>query len=548
MNQLQSAEPARNQLCSCGSGVKYKHCCAKKSATPTKDYVSLLQDARHHAFQRKDFAAAEHCYRQVLILKPNNAEALAGVGQGLFWRHRRAEARSYMQKAAKVLLRQPEKTEVAILLDLAEQLQLWGELILALQLARAVLKRQPQHLAAQYALAASLHRLNHLDQAIAALQKLLKQDPSNASSQILMAVLEFDNKQAPQAALRLQNLLAVEKTPLQRARALLELSRVYDKLARFDEAFSAFTQAGELQRQLPANAQIDSDYIFKKIALYQQGFDDALLKRWRKSDFADDLPGPVFLIGFLRSGTTLTEQVLAAHSDIIATDENQLLNEVTQELERLTGIRADSIAALRACSLQQAQQLRQFYWQRAAEEYTPDIYAKVFVDKVALNSIETGLISVLFPDAKILFALRDPRDICLSCAMQAFSPTVATINLLSWQGIARQYDAVMNLWLSLRPRIGCEYLELRYEDTVTDFEAVFRQVFTFLGVEWQEQVSRYHQGVAGKIVSTPSFSAVSQPIYQSALARWRHYQSYYASVLPLLQPYIEAFGYLESDH
>lgn len=545
MNSKPSAKPGRNEACPCGSGRKYKHCCAEPAAAPAGEagLQQLLETARYHAYQRRDFAAAEQCYREVLALKPNHAEALAGVGQGLCWRQRLAEGKRYLARAAKALLRQADKTDGRALLGFAEQMQIWGDMELALQLARAAAKAMPDNASAHYGVAVCLQRLQRTDAAIAALEKVLKLVPHDSGSHILLAILEFDNKQYDAASQRLERVVAAETEPKQLARACLELSKVYDKQKRYAEAFAMFARAGELQRQLPENLALDAGYIFKKIALFKQGYSDALLKRWTPEQLADGLPAPVFLIGFLRSGTTLTEQVLAAHPQVLTSDENHLLEELSAELAAIAGISDDTPAALARIGIAQARQLRAYYWQRVAEEFGPEALRKRFVNKVALNSIETGLISCLFPDAKILFALRDPRDVCLSCAMQSFAASPATVNLLSWQGVAEQYAAVMDLWLSLRDRVTPAWLELRYEDVVNDFEASFRRVFDLLGVDWRPEVARFHERAAGRYVATPSFAAVSQPLYNSALARWRPYQEYFAEVLPHLARFIDAFGY-----
>lgn len=536
----------RNDTCPCLSGKKYKHCCATADNSAEEAQQSpqqLLENARYFAYQMGDFAAAEQAYRNLLKIQPNNAEALAGVGQGLCWRHRRAEGRQYLHKAAKVMLRNPNKTEASVLMELAEQLQLWGDIELALQLARAAAKKSPHNASANYAIAAYLHRLNHTDLAISAMHKTLQLAPNDSGCQILMALLETDNKQSESAQQRLESVIAKETDPKQLGRACLELAKVYDKQQRYSEAFSMLSRASELHQQLPETLRVDSNFIFAKIAHYKQGYDQNLLNRWTAADFTDGLPVAVFLIGFLRSGTTLTEQVLSAHPQVMTSDENSLLDELNSELANISGIKNDAPAALRGISIEQAKQLRQFYWQRASEEFGPEALKKVFVNKVALNSIEVGLISCLFPDAKILFALRDPRDITLSCATQSFTTSLATVNMLSWQGIAKQYAAVMDLWLSLREQIAPEYLQLRYEDTVMDFEASFKKVFKLLGLTWHDDVLHYHRKLAGKYVSTPSFSAVSQPLYQNAVARWRGYAPFFEPILPQLQPYISAFGY-----
>jgi len=279
----------------------------------------------------------------------------------------------------------------------------------------------------------------------------------------------------------------------------------------------------------------------------QQQFDQGLLQKWSAAQIdGDGLPSPVFLLGFLRSGTTLAEQVLDAHPQILATDESGVLNETNRQLEYITGIANNQASALRSLTIEQIGFLRQFYWQRMQAEYGPQVLTKLLVDKNALNTIDIGLIAVLFPSAKILFALRDPRDVCLSCFTQAFSPAPATINLLSWSGIARQYAAVMSYWLHLRPWIQPSVLELRYEETVLQFEPCFRQVLAFLGVNWCVEVTRFQERLKGRYISTPSFSAVSQPIYTSSLARWKNYQPYYEPVLPQIQKFIDMYGYSES--
>ncbi|MEQ1530408.1 MAG: sulfotransferase, partial [Methylococcales bacterium] len=316
-----------------------------------------------------------------------------------------------------------------------------------------------------------------------------------------------------------------------------------DKLGEYEQAFSACEQGKLLHHGFVEAKNIDAEQLFRALAFNKSGFDNALLQRWQTQDFADQLPAPLFLIGFLRSGTTLTEQVLAAHPEIFTSDENSLIAGVIQELKRMTACNEDIPAGLRKLSLEEACKLRALYWRRVQEEYGADALSKRFVDKVALNSIDVGLLSVLFPEATILFALRDPRDVCLSCFQQAFQPSPVTINLLTWAGVAKQYAAVMDLWLQLRNSIQPNYLELRYEDTVNDFENTFKRVFALLNLDWTTEIMAFHEKAKGRYIATPSFAAVSQPVFTSSLQRWRHYEQFYAPILPILAPYIQEFGY-----
>lgn len=513
--------------------------------TDSNQVSELLSKAQFYALQQGNFIAAEQCFSQALQQSPNNAEALAGLGQCLCWRNHNAEGRRLLVKAAKQLLRKPDKSRAKALLALSEQLQHLGELDSAHQLARTAVQFLPGSAAAYHNLAACLHRMNQLKQAITHAQKACQLATINdaSGSIILLAIIEIELKDWATAQLRLEKLLETEHDPEQRARACLELAKVYDKQHRYGEAFDLMSQGGELSRQLPAIQQFDADFIFQQIEAYKKGFDKTLLQRWSILELNDALPMPVFIVGFLRSGTTLTEQVLSAHTNVLTSDENSLIQEVIREMERITELKGDVPGALRRLDKDDTLYLRQFYWRRVAEEYGPQVLTLRFINKVALNSIEIGFISTLFPDARIIFALRDPRDICISCAQQAFTISAGTVNLLSWKGIATQYAAVMDLWLNLRDHIQPVYLELRYEDTVLDFETSFKRVFNLLALDWTEEVTRFHEKTTGRFIATPSFSAVTQPLYASALGRWQGYTEYFDALEPILEPYIKAFGY-----
>lgn len=544
---ITTGKPGRNNPCPCGSGKKYKTCCQSTGIPPSipnqSDPDIWLIQARQ-AVANGQLGHAEFCYREVIKSKPNDPESLAGIGQALCWQRKRSAGKEYLQKAARQLIRLSHKNrQPQALLQLSEQLQHWGDINTALELARLSLRLAPESAHAMNNLALCLLRINRTEEALATALKASELMPGQAASQILVALLESETGQLETARERLEKVIATCQEPEQTARAWLELGAVKDKQNDYNEAFKAFTRAAELHASLHAVRAIDVTEIFNNLARNQSGFDQTLLNRWQAADFADGHHPPGFLLGFLRSGTTLAEQVLGAHPDIVVSDENDFIFETIQELARISGITDNIPESLRKISLSEARQLRAFYWQRVFEEYGKDALRKCFVDKLSLNSIELGFIATLFPEARILFALRDPRDITISCFQQAFTLSRATVNLLSLEDIARQYAAVMDLWLHLRKHIQPSYHELRYEDTVTDFENTFRSVFTLLGVDWRPEVLLYHQRAKGRYISTPSFAAVSRPIYKTAVARWQHYAQHLEPVMPILNPYIQAFGY-----
>ena len=540
----------RNDPCVCGSGKKYKACCANSSTALSSHTVSVLDintlyQQAQQAIAQTDFATAELLFRQLHTAKPTDAYFLASLGQALCWQNLRKDGVGYLLQAAKLLERQALKTrDPRLAQELSAQLLHWGEINAAERLARLVVSLAPNAPAALNNLVLCLTRVSRNAEALPFAKKVAELLPNNPGSQVLLALIEDKTQQTEVALTRLQEVIARNLDPEQTARAYLELGGLLDKLGRYDEAFTALTKASEGHSALLIQHPAQREYLFEVLEKNSIGFTPALLQHWSTAEVVvDNLPVPVFLIGFLRSGTTLTEQVLDAHPQVITTDESTIVHELVQELEKLTGIKQNTSVAIKALKLADIQGLREFYWRRMQEEYGPEVMRKQLVDKNALNTIELGVISVIFPEAKIIFALRDPRDICVSCFMQAFSATPATVNLLSWSGIAKQYAAVMSYWLAIRPAIQPSYLELRYEDTVTEFESTYRKVFEFLGLPWYAGVELFYESAKGKYISTPSFAQVSQPIYNKAIARWTHYEPYFVSVIEDLQPYIKEFGY-----
>lgn len=546
-----AGKAGRNDPCPCGSGKKYKACCLNSPSVPPPgpngDVKALLERA-WQAVARRDMEGTLRGFREVLAVQPEHAEALAGLGQALCWSERRREGLEHLRRAARRLRRDAEKTrDIRRILELAEQLHHWGDLETSLELARLAVRLAPEAPAARNNLALYLLRVNRAEEALPLAESACRRLPDNPACQNLLAQVEVRLGRLAEARARLEGIVAAGRDPAQTARAQQELAGVLDRLGEYGPAFEAAGRAKARYRESPEFRRQDAGEVFRNIERNRLGFDRELLHRWAPEDFADGLPAPAFLLGFLRSGTTLTEQVLSAHPGVLTSDENGLVNGLTAELGRLSGCGGDVPAGLRKIGLDEARALRRMYWRRVDGEYGPEALRKCFIDKVAMNSIDIGFIGTIFPEARLLFALRDPRDVAVSCYFQVFQPAAVTVNLLTLDGIARQYAAIMDLWLGLRDIVRPRWLELRYEDTVEDFEATFRRVFELLGLDWRPEVEAFHEKAKGRYIATPSFAAVSQPLYRSSLARWRRYEAQLAPALPVLDRYVRAFGYGEPE-
>jgi Sulfotransferase family len=177
------------------------------------------------------------------------------------------------------------------------------------------------------------------------------------------------------------------------------------------------------------------------------------------------------------------------------------------------------------------------------ERHLGDLGGRTPVDKMPLNTIDVGLIHRLFPRARILLALRHPCDVVLSGFMQAMKPNAAMVLFDSLASTARFYAQVMGLWLQYREVLPLSVLTVRYEDLVADLPGETRRILEFLDLPWDDAVLGYAEHARTRAIATPSYHQVVQPIYWRSVGRWRNYADAFENVLPVLQPFVDAFGY-----
>jgi hypothetical protein len=186
--------------------------------------------------------------------------------------------------------------------------------------------------------------------------------------------------------------------------------------------------------------------------------------------------------------------------------------------------------------------LRGAYWQRV-EEAGVMVAGKVFVDKNPLNTLKLPLINRLFPNAKVLFACRDPRDIVLSCFRHRFRMSAPIYELLSVEGAARYYDAVMQLLLLMNSVLNLNPCLIRHEDLVTDFAGEMKRICAYLDLDWAPGMGDFAERTKDRDVVTPSTAQLVRGLNTEGVGQWRRYRDQLAAVLPLLDPWVKRFYY-----
>jgi hypothetical protein len=248
--------------------------------------------------------------------------------------------------------------------------------------------------------------------------------------------------------------------------------------------------------------------------------------------------GHVFLLGFPRSGTTLLEQVLASHPHVEALEERDTLADAV----RAFGRQPEDLAGLAAAPQAEISRLRAAYWQRVGREGAKPA-GKLFVDKHPLHTFRLPLIAKLFPEAKVLFARRDPRDVVLSCFRRRFAMSGPMYQLLTLEGAARLYDVAMAFGERLGGRLPLACHVVRHEGLVEDFEATARTVCDFVGLPWDEALKSFAGRVQDRGIATPSGAQLARGLSAEGLGAWRRYRTQLAPAAPILAPWVERFGY-----
>lgn len=475
------------------------------------------------AFQRADAIA------------PNQAPILNSIGAMLRERGDLAGARAALEKALRL-----NPSLIEALYGLAGALTELGERDLARQSYENAVRLNPRNAEAIGKLARFLEEDHKIDDARAAAERALAIDPQNANAHITLAAI--DAREGKHAAVfdRVTPLLRTGREgPINRATLCGALARALEKLKRYDESFSASAEANSVLHAHYAEqiAQRLSPLSPANIDRLIAHFEHADAGAWTKHDFAE--PSPVFLVGFPRSGTTLLDQILSSHSGVAVLEEKDTLYDAAVDVVLAEG----GLERLASLSREEVDRFRSAYWGRVRSHLPAGADGKRVIDKAPLNTALLCLVYRLFPDAKIIFALRDPRDAVLSCFQQTFGLNVAMYQFLKLDTAARYYDLVMRLGSVYREKLPLRVHEIRYENVVSDLKAELAPLLAFLGIKWNDQMERYYETARERVIRTPSAKQVIEKPYQSSIGKWRHYEKQMQPVLPTLEPWVRAFEY-----
>jgi tetratricopeptide (TPR) repeat protein len=498
----------------------------------------LLFDARGHLLLQQGHAqAALADFERALALAPSNPALHDSKARCLIALDRAGEALAACDRAI----------ALAPGFAMAHYDKGWaaeslGELALAARCYVRARRLEPRMADAPARLASLAARRGDRSEAKALAEAALALDPQNGIATLALATARLGDGELEGLAERLTTLASDPRTaPQTRASALGLLGDVHDRQDRVADAFTAYRAANvELERLYrPRFAGIPGGVA--RVQRLQGEFvaiDPALWPALRGTGALAQEARHIFVLGFYRAGTTLLGQILASHPDVVTLEEKPAMIDAADDFLDAPG----GLARLAALDEAGLEPYRARYWQNV-RRLEPASGGKTVVDKLPLNSLALPVVARLFPAAKILFAVRDPRDVVFSCFRRSLSVNRDSYEMLDLERGARFYDAAMNFAEAARAVLPLNIRNVRNEDLVADFETEVRGMCGFLGLEWRDSMLDFAEQSRSRAIATPSAAQVARGLNSDGVGQWRRYRVQIARIEPILACWVRAFGY-----
>jgi tetratricopeptide (TPR) repeat protein len=477
-------------------------------------YLRQAQAAR--AAQRFDEAA--QAYSALLAIRPNLPDTWFNLALMLRGADRPIEALEAYDEALGRQISGPEEVHVnrAVIYsdDLARPLEARAELEKALQI-------RPDYLPALLNLGNLHEDQGERDDALAVYaQALSVARPEHRALPLarLANATRFEKPDDPLIS-RLRDMIARPGLSAgDQAELGFALGRALDEVADYEAAFSAYDQANAASRAA-TGARYDRQAHEAFVAASISAFAACASRPSSGSKPGSSLRPPVFILGMFRSGSTLVERILAAHTGVVAGGEMAHLPRLAAGIENYPmGAAAASDETLLTW--------REAYLKGVS---TAHGHGGLITDKRPDNFLHVGLIKALFPEALIIHTVRDPRDVCLSSWFLHLDASMAwAFDLEDAAHWLKAHDRLMAHWKGLYPDI----LTVSYDALVGDLEAQSRRLVEYCGLDWEPQVLDFH--AAGGAVRTASVWQIRQPIYRRSSGRWRNYENRIAGLVQAL--------------
>jgi len=329
-----------------------------------------------------------------------------------------------------------------------------------------------------------------------------------------------------------------------------ERGNVEDKLGLFEQAFRTYTKANEARARFSA-VEYSGEEILDQHARFKQVFNKETLQSWKNL-----LPvienkkkkQPLFILGFPRSGTTLTEQIVGAHTGICFGGELPFMSQTEKEAAKFLNSNEPFPECMMALSLlknKDALTIMQAFYLNKVNQLDIDKNNNRWVtDKSPFNSERLAMLSLMFPESPVIHVIRHPLDACLSAFFTSFQRKHwYSLNLADTAFFFKKVYELVEYYKKNVPDL--KYFSIKYEDLVLDPEPQVRRMMEFIGEPYDARCLEFHK--TKRVARTASYAQVNQKLYTSSMYRYKNYRKQVESIIPILMPVIESLGYTVDD-
>lgn len=433
---------------------------------------------------------------------------------------------------------------------------------IGMKYAEKAIELNPDNPEAHYAMAIVLFRLGDWDRAIVSIDRALKMAPDNEiyigqkadllhhlgrnkeayelalplvsnrttfnyySLGVLSRIAGDYGKEAEIVNLLDKALANKNLEPVVRSQLSFSAGELHDKLGQYNKAFSCIDDGNKL-RNIKSNIEVTAQLVTE----IKQQFSKAFFNQAPRAESPSNKP--IFIIGMPRSGTSLTEKILASHSQVFGANELNEIQSISHDLPKVT---ASSQKAFPACVVDLTPEHLENMAQRYLDfihELDPGNHARI-TDKMPQNFLYIGIIALLYPESPIIHCVRDPMDTCLSCYFQNFTAgsggMAFTFDLTSLGQYYRLYEGMMAHWNRVLP--GRIY-DIHYESLVSNPQLEIEKLLQHCKLEWEKACMEHDKST--HITTTASYDQVRQPINTKSVERWRRYEKQLAPLRAALE-------------
>jgi tetratricopeptide (TPR) repeat protein len=493
------------------------------------------------AWARLDYERSEELLRQRQKLSPRDPQLLLDLGCYSGMRYDYAMATEYFEKAIRLSGWNPAAFATAGLHCLK-----FSQPLMSRNYLERGLKKYPEALEILSPLARIYERLGQFAAAEEFALRALKKDAYDITARLVLAtVLRRDNRLIEAESILRGFVSRPGVDVVGCAHVGYELGLNLDQQGRYAEAMKEFVKAKQSLVPMAHQQRARLQSIQKQRLADAAAYTGQTLQHFcGEAEKLTPLRRIAFLVGHPRSGTTLLEQILEAHAEAVSSSETTIFTrEATRILCKALPQYQQLIDVLNHSGVEQLQKARATYFCMTESFLGQPLAGRLHIDKNPSLTEMIPAITRIFPEAKFLIALRDPRDVCISCFMQPLPINPISSAYLTLADTVSEYVSTMGCWLNVRDKMAASWLEVRYEDMVEDLEPVARRTLEFLGLPWDDRVLAFHQHAKNKIVKSPTYADVVKPIYKRAKGRWHNYHKYLEPHLKQLEPFVKALGY-----